>query len=181
MLTDLDPLALHFIYQYWIAAGLVCSFWEAMAGTLSVASTAVLSEYCRQRMLWCILVRLVGLQCIVGIIMALGHFLGVCQHWLRVLYTLFQLLQGSVCYANSAEGETGLAFIGVQYAILCWRLERCLKMLQISIACFQELHLSFIRFDVSVLLWSASVWSWTDDWVLIHYFQPLGGSFLRDL
>jgi hypothetical protein len=43
--TDLDPLAfiLHFLSQYWIAARLVCSFCEAMAGTLSVASTAVLS------------------------------------------------------------------------------------------------------------------------------------------
>jgi hypothetical protein len=34
MLTDLDPLAfiLHFLNQYWIAARLVCSFHEAMAG-----------------------------------------------------------------------------------------------------------------------------------------------------
>jgi hypothetical protein len=38
-LADLDPLA--FILQ--IAARLVCSFCEAMAGTLSVASTVVLS------------------------------------------------------------------------------------------------------------------------------------------
>jgi hypothetical protein len=35
----------------------------------------------------------------------------------------------------------------IQYAIL-WR-ERCLKMLQNSIAYFQELRLSFVRFDVS--------------------------------
>jgi hypothetical protein len=115
-----------------------------------------------------------------GIIMALGHFLGVFQHWLgRVLHTKFQLLRGSVCYANrilgqgnNSEGDTILTCIGVQYAKLCWRFERCLKTLQNSIACSQELHLS-IRFDVSVLLWSASAWSWTDDWVIIHYFQPL--------
>jgi hypothetical protein len=77
MLTDLDPLAfiLHFLNRYWIAATLVYSFCEAMAGTLSVAST----KYCWQRLLWCILVRLVGLQCIVGIIIALGHFLAVHQ------------------------------------------------------------------------------------------------------
>jgi hypothetical protein len=39
----MDPLAsvLHFLNQFWIAARLVCSFCEAMAGTLSVASTAV--------------------------------------------------------------------------------------------------------------------------------------------
>jgi hypothetical protein len=45
VLTNLDPLALilHFLNQYWIEARLVCSFCEAMAGTLSVASTAVLS------------------------------------------------------------------------------------------------------------------------------------------
>jgi hypothetical protein len=37
-------------------------------------------QYSWQRLLWCIVVRLVGLQCIVGIIRALGHFLGVHQH-----------------------------------------------------------------------------------------------------
>jgi hypothetical protein len=30
-----------FLNQFWIAAGLVCSFCEAMVGSLSVASTAV--------------------------------------------------------------------------------------------------------------------------------------------
>jgi hypothetical protein len=35
-------------------------------------------------------------------------------------------------------------------------LEGCLQMLQDSIAYFQELYLFFVRFDVSVLLWSAS-------------------------
>jgi hypothetical protein len=58
-------------------------------------------------------------------------------------------------------------------------LERCLKMLQNSIACFQVLSLSFERFNVSVLLWSALASSEIDDWVLICYFQPLGGVFLR--
>jgi hypothetical protein len=40
-----------------------------------------------------------------------------------------------------------------EYAIRCRMLERCLKMLQntSSIACFQELHLSFVRSDVSAL------------------------------
>jgi hypothetical protein len=42
---DLHPLAfiLHFLIQFWIASRLVCSFCEAMAGSLSVASTAVSS------------------------------------------------------------------------------------------------------------------------------------------
>jgi hypothetical protein len=37
-----------FVNQFWIAARLVCSFCEAIAGSLSVASTAVSS----QRLLW---------------------------------------------------------------------------------------------------------------------------------
>jgi hypothetical protein len=43
---DLDPLSfiLHFLNQFWIAARLVCSFREAMAGSLSVDSFAVSSE-----------------------------------------------------------------------------------------------------------------------------------------
>jgi hypothetical protein len=43
MLNDLDPLAFifHFLNQFWIASRLVCSFCEAMVGSLSVASTAV--------------------------------------------------------------------------------------------------------------------------------------------
>jgi hypothetical protein len=40
---DLDPLAfsLHFINQFWIASRWVCSLCDAMAGSLSMASTAV--------------------------------------------------------------------------------------------------------------------------------------------
>jgi hypothetical protein len=40
---DLQPsvFVLHFFNQFWIASRLVCSFCEAMAGTLSMASTAV--------------------------------------------------------------------------------------------------------------------------------------------
>jgi hypothetical protein len=40
---DLNPLAftLHSYNHFWIVARLVCSFCEAMAGSLSVASTAV--------------------------------------------------------------------------------------------------------------------------------------------
>jgi hypothetical protein len=43
--TNLDQLAsiLHFLNHFWIASRLVCSFCEAMAGSLSVASTAVSS------------------------------------------------------------------------------------------------------------------------------------------
>jgi hypothetical protein len=52
-------------------------------------------------------------------------------------------------------------------------------MLHNFIACFQELRFSFVRFDASGLLWSDSACSRTDDWVLICYFQPLGGAFLR--
>jgi hypothetical protein len=44
--------------------------------------------------------------------------------------------------------------------------------------CFQELHLSFVRFDLSVLLWSASASSRTEDWILVHYFEPFGEAFL---
>jgi hypothetical protein len=44
--TVLDSLAfiLHFFNQFWIASGLMCSFCEAMPGSLSVANTAVSSE-----------------------------------------------------------------------------------------------------------------------------------------
>jgi hypothetical protein len=40
---ELDPLAsiLHFLNHFWIASRLVCSFCDAIAGSLSVASTAV--------------------------------------------------------------------------------------------------------------------------------------------
>jgi hypothetical protein len=40
---DLLPIILHFLNQFWIASRLVCSFCEAMAGSLSVDSTAVSS------------------------------------------------------------------------------------------------------------------------------------------
>jgi hypothetical protein len=42
---NLDPLAfiLHFLNLFWIASRLVCSFCEAMTGSLSVSTTAVLS------------------------------------------------------------------------------------------------------------------------------------------
>jgi hypothetical protein len=42
--SDLDPLAfilhIHCLNKFWISAKLVCSFCEAMAGSLSVASTS---------------------------------------------------------------------------------------------------------------------------------------------
>jgi hypothetical protein len=51
------------------------------------------------------LVRLTGEQSVAGIIMALGHCLGVGPQWLRrVLFNKFQLLRGSVCYANRILG-----------------------------------------------------------------------------
>jgi hypothetical protein len=59
-------------------------------------------------------------------------------------------------FEDKEEGETVLTCTEVQYAILCRMLERCLKMLQDSIAYFLELNLSLVRFDVSVLLWSVS-------------------------
>jgi hypothetical protein len=55
------------------------------------------------------------------------------------------------------ERETVLTSIGFQYAILYRMLERYLQMLQNSIACLQELPLSFVRFNGSVLLRSVSV------------------------
>jgi hypothetical protein len=44
--TDLDPLAfiLHFLNKIWIAARLVCSLCEAMAGSLFMATTSVSSS-----------------------------------------------------------------------------------------------------------------------------------------
>jgi hypothetical protein len=43
MRIDLDLLAfiLYFVNQFWIASRLVCSVYDAMAGSLSMASTAV--------------------------------------------------------------------------------------------------------------------------------------------
>jgi hypothetical protein len=35
---------LNFLNQFWVTAGLACSFYEAMARSLSVATTAVSSE-----------------------------------------------------------------------------------------------------------------------------------------
>jgi hypothetical protein len=45
MWFNLDPLAfiLHSLNQFWIASRLVCSFCEAMAGSMSVVTIAVLS------------------------------------------------------------------------------------------------------------------------------------------
>jgi hypothetical protein len=73
--TDLDPLVfiLHLLNEFWIAARLFCSFCESMAGSLSVASTAV---------------SLVKVAVVVsgevgrsaGIILALGHCFGVRLH-----------------------------------------------------------------------------------------------------
>jgi hypothetical protein len=57
---------------------------------------------------------------------------------------------------RNPKGETVLTCIGVQCAIFYRKLERCLKMLQNSIAGFQERNLSFVRFDMSVPVWSAS-------------------------
>jgi hypothetical protein len=45
MWIDWDPLTiiLHFLNQFWTASRLICSLCEAMAGSLSVATAAVLS------------------------------------------------------------------------------------------------------------------------------------------
>jgi hypothetical protein len=67
---------LHFLNQFWLAAMLVCSFFEAMAGLVSVATTAVSSA----KVPVVDLVSLPGLQCRAGIIMALGLCLGVRLH-----------------------------------------------------------------------------------------------------
>jgi hypothetical protein len=55
---------------------LVCSFCEAIVGSLSEASTAVSSA----KVAVTILVMSAGLQCIAGLITALGHCLGVRPH-----------------------------------------------------------------------------------------------------
>jgi hypothetical protein len=43
MWTDLDPLAFifHFFNEFWIARRSVCSFCEAMAGSLSMDTTVI--------------------------------------------------------------------------------------------------------------------------------------------
>jgi hypothetical protein len=71
---DMDRLG--FLNQIWIATRLVCSFCEAMAGSLSEASTEVLLA----KVAVVDLVRLVGLHCIAGMIMAIEHCLGVRPH-----------------------------------------------------------------------------------------------------
>jgi hypothetical protein len=67
----LHPLAfiLHFLNQFWIASRLVCSFCEAMAGTLSVVSAKVAVVDSGE---------VAGLQYVASIIVALGHCLEVC-------------------------------------------------------------------------------------------------------
>jgi hypothetical protein len=85
-----------------------------------------------------------------------GHCFGV--H--RIDWVEFELSRESVCYADriNSDGEAVLTCAGVQYTILCQMFEEiCLRMLQDNIACFQGLHLSFVQFDVFVLLWSASL------------------------
>jgi hypothetical protein len=75
-------------------------------------------------------VRLLGLQCIAGIIMSHGHCLGVRPLSLeRVLHTQFQPLGESICYANrilgqgnNSEREIVLTCIAVQYTYFSERL-----------------------------------------------------------
>jgi uncharacterized membrane protein len=94
---DLDSLAfvLHFLNRVWIASRSVCSFCGAIAGSLFIVTTAVSLAK----------VAVVGSGEIAGIIMDLGHCLGVRLHWLMtVLCTQFQLLRGSVCFVNRILG-----------------------------------------------------------------------------
>jgi hypothetical protein len=65
-----------FSNQFWTAARLVCSFCDAMAESLSVASTAVSSA----KVAVVDSGEVAGLQCIAWIIMAQGHCLGVRPH-----------------------------------------------------------------------------------------------------
>jgi hypothetical protein len=65
--TDLDLLAF-FKSQFWVVAKLVCSFCEAMTGSLLVGSTTVLSA------------KVVVDSGVASIIMAQGYCFGVCPH-----------------------------------------------------------------------------------------------------
>jgi hypothetical protein len=114
-----------------------------MVGSLSMVSSVVSSA--KVTMVNSGEVR--GLQWIVSIILALGHRLWICPHWLeRVLCTQFQPSQGSVFYANrilrqgnNSKAMTALTCMRIQYAIRCRMFERCLKILQNSNVCFQEI------------------------------------------
>jgi hypothetical protein len=97
--TDFDPLAfnLHFLNQFRIAARLIFSFCEAMAGSLSVTSTAVSSA------------KMVVVESgeVGGSAVYIRYNNGPrTLPWstpallMTVLCTRFQPLRGSVCYAN---------------------------------------------------------------------------------
>jgi hypothetical protein len=107
--------------------------------------------------------------------------------WLRtVLYTRFQPLRGSVWYANrilgqgnDSEGETVLTCIGVPmpYFVQCLRdvWKCCRTVLLIFESFVYPLYDSMCQFYCGVFCLKPNWWS--DDWVLIHYFQTLGGAF----
>jgi hypothetical protein len=158
----LGPVSFYspFFNKFWIVPRLVCSFCEAMAGTLSVASTAVsLLEVAAVDS--AVIGRSAGYD-------TNNYDLGTLPCGTSALvgkssvYSV-SILQGSICYANRILGqgnnlkrETVLTCTEVQHTVLCRMLQRCLRMLQSSNACFQELHLFFTRFDVSVLMFSVS-------------------------
>jgi hypothetical protein len=79
MRIDLHPLSfiLLFLNQFWIANKLVSSFYEAMAGSLSISSTAVSSA--KVAVVDSSVVGRSALY-VVGIIMALGHCLELRLH-----------------------------------------------------------------------------------------------------
>jgi hypothetical protein len=123
---------------------LVCSFCEAMAGSMSVTSTAVLlakvavvdsgkigrsAAYSRYNN---------GPRTL-----PLGTHTGESSVYSVSTFTCDCYAYRSLGQENNSEEETVLTCIGVQHAILCRTLERCLKILQKSTASFQELHLSF--------------------------------------
>jgi hypothetical protein len=77
-----------FLNQFWIVSMMVCSIcveqWPDHCSWLVL-------QYRRQRLLWYILMRLAGLQCITGIIMALGHWTGLPPHWYWPEFDVFSL------------------------------------------------------------------------------------------
>jgi hypothetical protein len=71
--SDLLAFILHFLKQFWIASRLACNFYEAKAGLLSVASTALSPANVAV-----VDSGEVGRSIVIpGIIMALGHCLEV--------------------------------------------------------------------------------------------------------
>jgi hypothetical protein len=77
--------------------------------------------------------------------------------WRSLWITIFGMYQGVWIVMCKTLAWKRSTCTGVWCAILCQMLEICLRMLQNNIAYFHRFNLSFVEFDVFVLLWSASL------------------------